>query len=101
MEHVGSGHGTPAVFPRGCQVSGASQGSIARYSAIRWSGPEGMPAAHLEYWVENSRSYRPHTLRAELEHGRLPAARVLAIGLALTEALVHFHQHGLVHRLHF
>jgi serine/threonine protein kinase len=42
--------------------------------------------------------YTPHTLRADLTHGRLPAARVLEIGLALTEALAHLHNHGLVHR---
>ncbi len=42
--------------------------------------------------------YAPRTLRAELEHGRLPAARVLEIGLILTEALGHLHQNGLVHR---
>jgi serine/threonine protein kinase len=43
-------------------------------------------------------SYVPHTLRADLENGRLPAKRVLEIGLALAEALGHLHQHGLVHR---
>jgi serine/threonine protein kinase len=43
-------------------------------------------------------SYVPHTLRADLAQGRLPAARVLEIGLALTEALGHLHRHGLVHR---
>ncbi len=43
-------------------------------------------------------SYAPHTLRAELKSGRMPAARVLAIGLALTEALGHLHRNGLVHR---
>ena len=42
--------------------------------------------------------YQPHTLRADLEHGRLPASRVLELGLALTEALAHLHEHGLVHR---
>jgi serine/threonine protein kinase len=43
-------------------------------------------------------TYTPHTLRAELAQGRLPAARVLEIGLALTEALGHLHEKGLVHR---
>src|SRR6185295_171155 len=37
--------------------------------------------------------YQPHTLRAELKQGRLPAARVLEIGLALSEALSHLHGH--------
>ena len=41
---------------------------------------------------------RPHTLRADLEQDRLPAARVLEIGLALAEALSHLHSKGLVHR---
>jgi serine/threonine protein kinase len=43
-------------------------------------------------------SYNPHTLRADLEKGRLPAAKVLEIGLALSEALSHLHSNGLVHR---
>jgi serine/threonine protein kinase len=43
-------------------------------------------------------SYVPHTLRADLDAGRLPAQRVLEIGLALAEALGHLHSHGLVHR---
>ena len=42
--------------------------------------------------------YSPHTLRADLEQGRLPAARVLEIGLALAEALGHLHAKGLIHR---
>jgi serine/threonine protein kinase len=42
--------------------------------------------------------YSPHTLRAELAHGRLSAARTLEIAQALTEALSHLHRHGLVHR---
>jgi serine/threonine protein kinase/tetratricopeptide (TPR) repeat protein len=42
--------------------------------------------------------YTPHTLRADLEKGRLPAAKVLEVGLALSEALSHLHSNGLVHR---
>lgn len=40
----------------------------------------------------------PRTLRADLAHGRLPADRVLEIGLVLAEALANLHSHGLVHR---
>jgi len=43
-------------------------------------------------------NYKPHTLRADLESGRLPAAAVLQLGLSLVEALGHLHHHGLVHR---
>ncbi len=43
-------------------------------------------------------TFRSRTLRADLEKGRLPAAKVLEIGLALSEALSHLHSHGLVHR---
>jgi serine/threonine protein kinase len=42
--------------------------------------------------------YAPRTLRADLQHGRLPAERVFEIGLALTEALGHLHGNSLVHR---
>ena len=42
--------------------------------------------------------YTPHTLRADLEKGRLTAAKVMEIGLALSEALSHLHLNGLVHR---
>jgi len=47
---------------------------------------------------DNAVAYAPRTLRADLANGRLPAARVLEIGLALAEALSHLHQNGLVHR---
>jgi serine/threonine protein kinase len=42
--------------------------------------------------------YVPRTLRADLGKGRLAAAQALEIGLALTEALSHLHDSGLVHR---
>jgi serine/threonine protein kinase/tetratricopeptide (TPR) repeat protein len=61
---------------------------LARHAAAR-PGESGVRA---------SDSYAPHTLRADLAHGRLPAARVLELGLALAEALAHLHRHGLVHR---
>jgi tetratricopeptide (TPR) repeat protein len=44
-------------------------------------------------------AYVPRTLRHELKsRGRLPATECLDIGLALTTALAHLHQNGLVHR---
>ncbi len=51
---------------------------------------EGAPPDHS--------TYEAHTLRAELQKGRMPAAKVLELGLALTEALSHLHANGLVHR---
>ena len=42
--------------------------------------------------------YVPHTLRYDLDRERLAPAKVVEIGLALTEALVNLHGHGLVHR---
>jgi WD40 repeat protein len=44
-------------------------------------------------------NYEPRTLRSELkQRGRLPFSECLDIGLALTGALSHLHNHGLVHR---
>jgi WD40 repeat protein len=44
-------------------------------------------------------NYLPHTLILELHrHGRLPLDKCVKIGLALTTALEHLHEHGLVHR---
>ena len=44
-------------------------------------------------------SYAPHTLRHDLKsRGRLPIDECVELGLALTSALDHLHQNGLVHR---
>jgi serine/threonine protein kinase len=51
-----------------------------------------------DFGLRASDFYVPHTLRAALVDGRLPAAHVMEIGLALSEALRHLHTHGLVHR---
>lgn len=56
------------------------------------------PGASSDSGPLNCDSYRPRTLRSDLSPGRLPAARVLELGLTLTEALAHLHSNGLVHR---
>ncbi|HEY3857922.1 MAG TPA: protein kinase [Verrucomicrobiae bacterium] len=48
--------------------------------------------------VGTTADYAPRTLRADLGKGRLPSQQVLEISVALTEALGHLHQNGLVHR---
>lgn len=60
--------------------------------------PQPSTSAVPQCAIGNTQSYVPHTLRAELAQGRLPAGRVLEIGLALAEALDYLHRHGLVHR---
>jgi WD40 repeat protein len=55
-------------------------------------------SGHPRSSIFDPRLYTPHTLRSDLEKGRLPAAKVLEIGLALSEALSHLHSNGLVHR---
>ena len=67
----------------------SANGSNGRTPAGQSSRPTVLDAS--EYYV-------PHTLRTDLAHGTAAAARVLEIGLALTEALGHLHRHGLVHR---
>jgi serine/threonine protein kinase len=43
--------------------------------------------------------YEPRTVKPDLQRrNRLPAAECIRIGLTLTTALQHLHQHGLVHR---
>jgi serine/threonine protein kinase len=49
--------------------------------------------------IRTSDLYRPHTIRHDLEQsGRLPISECVQIGLSLTTALAHLHDHGLVHR---
>lgn len=68
--------------------------ATAREAGAATSAP-GLPSADgAQSWD----SYVPHTLRSDLECGRLPATRVQEIGLALTEALANLHNHDLVHR---
>jgi WD40 repeat protein len=44
-------------------------------------------------------TYTPHTLKHDLDQrGRLPVEDCVRLGLALTTALEHLHEHGLVHR---
>lgn len=73
-----------------------------QYSVGQYSVSHAPPAAPITASQLNTdlliTEYSSRTLRADLGHGRLPAARVLELGLALTEALAHLHSHGLVHR---
>ncbi|HEY5910046.1 MAG TPA: protein kinase [Verrucomicrobiae bacterium] len=51
------------------------------------------------FGLRSSDLYTPRTLRSDLKlRGRLPFDECLQIGLSLTSALEHLHQHGLVHR---
>ena len=47
----------------------------------------------------NTAAYAPRTLRQEMAlHKPMPLAESLRIGLSLTSALGHLHEHGLIHR---
>jgi serine/threonine protein kinase len=60
---------------------------------------EGEAAEMPERPKVNAGVYAPRTLRSDLEqYGRLPIRDCVQIGLSLTTALAHLHQHGLVHR---
>lgn len=55
--------------------------------------------ASLETQPNSRQNYSPRTLGSELRrHGRLPIEDCVRVGLALTSALEHLHQNGLVHR---
>ncbi len=62
------------------------------------SAPEGSKTS-LNFEPGTWDSYLPKTLKYELQRrGRLPAEECIQIGLSLTTALAHLHEHGLVHR---
>jgi serine/threonine protein kinase len=71
-----------------------SNGALEPRCDVSDAKPRHSPGAPLP----DPASYVAHTLRADLKNGRLPAERVLEIGLPLAEALGHLHSHGLVHR---
>jgi WD40 repeat protein len=49
--------------------------------------------------IHHPSDYIPRTLRADLKaRGRLPLDECIQLGLSLSSALEHLHQHGLVHR---
>jgi tetratricopeptide (TPR) repeat protein len=57
------------------------------------------PAPTPHSALRDPHSYRPHTLKDDSEqHRRFPAGECIEIGIALTEALEHLHNNGLVHR---
>ena len=66
-------------------------------SGEKSSGPSSQTQDPITH-PPDPRGYQPRTLRSDLAAGRLPAARVLELALALTEALGHLHASGLVHR---
>jgi serine/threonine protein kinase len=84
---------------------------IKRFDAVSRSHPTQLALFHVGkgdgffYYImeladrlPGSAEYRPHTLRGDLESGRLPAAQVVDLGLTLAEALHHLHAAGLIHR---
>src|SRR5262249_25554619 len=62
------------------------------------AGGAGEPGSSMDGKLSRIRLYRPHTLRAASERGRLSFGECLQLGLDLTAALAHLHKNGLVHR---
>ena len=57
------------------------------------------PARDSGFGIRNSELYTPRTLKLDLQRrGRLPVDECITIGLSLTTALAHLHEHGLIHR---
>ncbi|MBI2928422.1 MAG: serine/threonine protein kinase [Verrucomicrobia bacterium] len=54
---------------------------------------------NLKSQISNPDAYVPKTLsKVRHQHGRLPAAECVQLGLSLTKALAHLHAQGLLHR---
>lgn len=75
---------------------GAAEGKSAGDVVNGTDAEPGLSSAHSSSFDPSC--YSPRTLRAELVRGRLPVEKVVELGLALTEALGHLHDHALVHR---
>jgi serine/threonine protein kinase len=90
----GEGERSPALG----QVEARKNPATGARDSLSHRMGEGRGEGASSFVTRNSEFYVPKTLRSELAQGRLPAARVLEIGLALSEALGHLHGHGLVHR---
>src|SRR5262249_7113177 len=81
---------------------------VEQASSLYLESPQSVPQSNRDEVAATTRGpetgkmpvlpYAPHTLRSGLAQGRLRAARVLELGLALTKALAHLHTQGLVHR---
>src|SRR5437867_1303601 len=74
-----------------------------RTNDLKSSGSEAIRALEFEipssFGIRNSELYVPRTLKHDLScRGRLPFDECVRLGLALTSALGHLHQQGLVHR---
>jgi serine/threonine protein kinase len=100
----------PVPLPRGEGETSSARRHLGAHR-IRESGPisvpspegegqgEGGPTSHSQLSPQDPLNYIPHTLKLDLHRRiRLPVDECLTIGLALTTAVQHLHEHGLVHR---
>src|SRR5262245_54575777 len=99
--HVGRNQ-TEEYFYYVMELADDARGESERVG--KWESEKASPSGKADITPAHSPTfspaqYAPRTLRHELErHGRLPLTDCINIGLALTTALEHLHQHGLVHR---
>ena len=98
--HVGRGEGYFFyVMELADTAAGKERGAVQVEQVPPASFPLPIPDVTESHQSLDCQTYVPGTLRHDLQTGgRLPAARVLQLGLGLAEALTHLHRHGLVHR---